>query len=130
MARMAGSLTREDVLGRFVDQVRVTFGAHGVAVLREDDDGRRQVEAAAGEPVPTEPEAADVAASLGPARTLVVDGVSLDAEDDRLLHALAAQTALALETRRLQHEAARATELARANDLRASLLQAATRPAP
>jgi two-component system sensor histidine kinase KdpD len=124
MARMAGSLTREDVLGRFVDQVRVTFGAHGVAVLREGDGGRRQVEASAGEPVPTDPGAADAAASLGPGRTLVVDGVSLDAEDDRLLRALAAQTALALETRRLQHEAARATELAQANDLRASLLQA------
>ncbi len=124
MARMAGSLTREDVLPRFVDQVRVTFGAHGVAVLQEDDDGRRQVEASSGEPVPTDPDDADVAEPLGPGRTLVVDGVSIDADDERLLHALAAQTALVLETRRLQHEAARATELAEANDLRASLLQA------
>jgi two-component system sensor histidine kinase KdpD len=125
MARMAGSLTREDVLPRFVDQVRVTFGAHGVAVLREDGNGRRwDVEASSGEPVPTDPDDADVAEPLGPGRTLVVHGVSLGAEDDRLLHALAAQTALALETRRLQHEAARATELAQANDLRASLLQA------
>jgi two-component system sensor histidine kinase KdpD len=128
LARMAGSLTQEDVLPRFVEQVRVTFAAHGVAVLRDGDgdgggDGRREVEAASGEPVPDDPEAADATEPLGPGRTLVVHGVRLDADDDRLLHSLAAQTALALETRRLQAEAAHATELAQANDLRAGLLQ-------
>src|SRR4030095_7087817 len=40
------------------------------------------------------------------------------------LHALTAQAAFVLEARRLQNEAARATELAQANDLRAGLLQA------
>src|SRR4030095_4506176 len=40
------------------------------------------------------------------------------------LHALTAQAAFVLEARRLQGEAARATQLAQANDLRAGLLQA------
>jgi two-component system sensor histidine kinase KdpD len=107
LARMAGSLTQEDVLPRFVEQVRVTFGARGVAVLQDGDGhGRREVEAAAGEPVPADPDAADATEPLGPGRTLVVHGVRLDPDDDRLLHALAAQTAVALEARRLRHEAA------------------------
>ena len=123
MARMAGSLTREDVLPRLVEQVRTTFGAPGVAVLRLQD-GHWTVEAHAGEPVPADPEDADVAEPLGPGRMLVAHGTHLEPEDDRLLHALTAQAAFVLEARRLQGEAARAAELAQANDLRAGLLQA------
>ncbi len=123
MARMAGSLTQEDMLPRLVEQVRTTFGAQGVAVVR-DHDGEAIVEAASGEVVPVDPRAADVAEPLGPERILIVHGARLTADDVRLLHALAAQAALALEARRLQHEAARATELAQANDLRTGLLQA------
>jgi two-component system, OmpR family, sensor histidine kinase KdpD len=123
MARMAGSLTQEDVLPRLVEQVRTTFGAAGVAVLQFRGDAWR-VEASAGEPVPAEPGDAEVAEPLGPDRVLVVDGAALEPEDDRLLHALTAQAAFVLEARRLQGEAARATELAQANDLRAGLLQA------
>ena len=123
MARMAGSLTREDVLPRLVEQVRTTFSAPSAAVLQLQD-GEWRVEAAAGDPVPTDPEVADVAEPLGPGRALVVHGMRLEPEDDRLLHALTAQAAFVLEARRLQGEAARATELAQANDLRAGLLQA------
>jgi two-component system sensor histidine kinase KdpD len=123
LARMAGSLTQEDVLPRLAEQVRTTFGASGVAVLQEHG-GTWAVEAAAGDPVPSDPGSSDVAEPLGPGRALVVQGASLDAGDDRLLHALAAQAALVLEARRLQGEAARATQLAQANDLRAGLLQA------
>jgi two-component system sensor histidine kinase KdpD len=123
MARMAGSLTEEELLPRFVDQVRATFGARTAAVLHRDRDGW-VAEVVAGAPAPATLDEVDVSEPLGHDRVLVLDGAQLGAEDLRLLDALVAQAALVLEARRLQTEAARAGELAQANDLRASLLQA------
>jgi two-component system sensor histidine kinase KdpD len=123
MARMAGSLTDQLLLPRFVEQVRSAFGARSVAVLRRARD-EWHIEASAGQPVPATPGDADVHEPLGGDRVLALSGGRLTAEDHRLLDALSAQAALVLETRRLQIEAARAIQLAQANDLRAGLLQA------
>ena len=123
MARMAGSLTEEQMLPRFVEQVRTTFSVRSAAVLRQDGEGWH-VESSAGDPVPREPSAADVRKPLGADRVLALAGRQLATEDHKLLDALTAQAALVMEARRLQTEAARATELAQANDLRAGLLQA------
>ena len=81
-------------------------------------------EAAVGGPIPATPDDADKRRPLGPDRVLALVGGQLAAEDHKLLDALTAQASMALEARRLQTEAVRATELAQANDLRAGLLQA------
>jgi two-component system sensor histidine kinase KdpD len=122
MARLAGSLADEDLLPKLVDELRTTFGARCVAVLRREE-GVWSAEAASGEPVPRGPAEADAVGPLGEDRVLVVSGADLVPEDQRLVRALAAQLAVALEARRLRGEAARALTLTEANDLRGALLQ-------
>ncbi len=122
MARLAGSLAEEDVLPKLVDELRTTFGASCVAVLRREDDVWA-AEAAAGDPVPSSPDDADAVSNLGDDRMLVVCGGNLVPEDRRLITALGAQLAMAIETHRLKGEAAKAQTLTEANDLRAALLQ-------
>ena len=121
---MAGSLTDEELLPRLVDQIRATFGAR---LRRGAAPGRRrwQVEAAAGEPVPAAPDGrrrrssrwARIASSRSRrgARAPPTTGCSTRSSP---------RSALASKRARLQSEAAEATELAQANDLRAGLLQA------
>jgi two-component system sensor histidine kinase KdpD len=123
MARVAGSVAEEDVLPRLVDQLRTTFGVRAAAVLRRDGSGW-VAEAASGTDVPTTPGDADLVDEVDAERVLVLAGGELLAEDQRVLNALVAQLGLAIETHRLQGEAARARTLAEANDLRAALLQA------
>jgi two-component system, OmpR family, sensor histidine kinase KdpD len=125
MARLAGSLAEEDLLPKLVDELRATFGAGAVAVLRRGDgNGGWVAEAASGAPVPRQPaDASDAVAALGEDRVLVVSGADLAPDDRRLVTALAAQLAVALEARRLRGEAAKAQSLSEANDLRSALLQ-------
>jgi two-component system sensor histidine kinase KdpD len=124
MARMAGSLTDEELLPQLVDQLRSTFGVPCAAVFRRGENGTWELEAAAGDPIPREPGTADIAEPLGVERMLALTGGSLSGADHRLLDAVVAQAALALEARRLQGQAEQAAALARANDLRTGLLQA------
>jgi two-component system sensor histidine kinase KdpD len=123
MARLAGSLAEEDVLPRLVEQLRATFGVRCAAVLRREGSGW-VVEAASGTDVPSSPADAEVIEELAGGRVFLLAGGDLRAENQRVLNALVAQLGLAIETRRLQGEAARARTLAEANDLRAALLQA------
>jgi len=123
MAALAGSLAEPEVLPQLVSHLRDTFGMQAVALLRRDDPGW-YVEADAGADVPTAPEVADVVKEIGNDLVLVMRGPPLVGDDLRVLNALAGQLATAVETRRLHGEAARATSLAQANDLRAALLQA------
>jgi two-component system sensor histidine kinase KdpD len=92
------------------------------ALFRKVGD-RWRVEAAAGAPL-AQPDGASVVKSLGGQLVLALDGRKLGADDQRVLSALAGQLSTAVETHRLQDEAARAGVLAEANDLRAALLQA------
>jgi two-component system sensor histidine kinase KdpD len=123
MARLAGAVAEEDVLPRLVDQLRATFGVRCAAVLRKDGSGW-VAEAASGSDIPATPDEADVVEEVDAERVLVLAGGELLAEDQRVLNALVAQLGLAIETHRLQGEAAQARTLAEANDLRAALLQA------
>jgi two-component system sensor histidine kinase KdpD len=123
MAALAGSLAEEEALPTLVGHLRTTFGMDTVALFSREGDGWR-VEAAAGSPVPVGPDGAEVVKELGPASVLTMTGHHLDAEDQRVLNALAAQLSTAVTARRLHVEAARASVLSEANDLRAALLQA------
>lgn len=137
MAALAGSLTGEQALPELVAHLRTTFGMRSAAVYRRvDDDGgggsrgragwRLEASASAspGGDVPADPADADIVEPLTPNLVLGMSGASLFASDHRVLAALGAQLATAVETQRLQAEAARATTLAQADDLRVALLQA------
>jgi two-component system, OmpR family, sensor histidine kinase KdpD len=87
-------------------------------------DGAWQVEAAAGEPVPTRPDQADLVEELSPGIVLAMTGHRLAAEDQAVLNAFAGQLAAVLERHRLRVEAGRVEALAEANALRTALLQA------
>jgi two-component system sensor histidine kinase KdpD len=127
MAGLAGALSRQQALPDLVAHLRTTFGMRMAALYRRDGDGsdtRWRLEASAGVDVPTDPAGADIVKSLTPDLILGMSGTSLFASDHRVLAALGAQLATAFETQRLQAEAARATALAQADDLRTALLQA------
>ena len=124
LARVAGASADEDPLGPLAGQLLVAFGQQAVAVLRQEDSGRWEVEAEAGEPVPATPDEATEALPLGDGTVLVLVGPALAAEDRSLLSAFTAQLGAALTRRRLQEGAAQAARLARADELRAALLAA------
>jgi two-component system sensor histidine kinase KdpD len=128
MAALAGSLAEAEALPGLVAHLRATFGMRNAALFRREPvpgtDGRWLVEATAGGPPPVEPRAADVTRDIGPDLVLTLSGRPLQAADEGVLSALAGQLATAVEARRLQAQAGRASELAAANDLRGALLQA------
>jgi two-component system sensor histidine kinase KdpD len=125
LVRATATLVGErDPLPDLLDQLRVTFGLDGVALLAHGDDGWT-VEAAAGTDPPRQPsdgEQWDLAADG--TSVLVVRGPELAAEDQRVLRTFLSQLALAQQRGRLQAEAAEAAHLADANALRTALLQA------
>jgi two-component system, OmpR family, sensor histidine kinase KdpD len=123
LAGLAGTVAEPDPLPVLVDHLRRAFGLGGVALLRQVD-GAWQVEAAAGDSVPETPGRADQVRPLGDDLVLAVQGSDLAAEDRRVLKAFVAQLAAAIDRRRISAQAARASALAEANELRSALLQA------
>jgi len=123
LAGLAGTVAEADPLPVLVDHLRRSFGLGGVALLRQVDD-RWEAEAAAGTSIPETPARADQVRPLGEGLVLAVRGGDLAAEDRRILDAFVAQLASAVERRRMAAQAARATALAEANELRSALLQA------
>jgi two-component system, OmpR family, sensor histidine kinase KdpD len=123
MARLAGTVAEADPLPVLVDHLRRAFGLGGVALLRQVD-GQWQVEAAAGTSAPDTPGGADKVRPLGEGLLLAVRGSDLAVEDQRILDVFAAQLASAVERRHMAAQAAQATALAEANELRSALLQA------
>jgi two-component system sensor histidine kinase KdpD len=123
LASLAGSLARPGSVGEMLGQLRATFGFRAAAVLRRAGPGWEALASSGLEP-PDSPDAADVSRELGGGVTLALAGGVLSGEDERVLNSFSAQVAAAAERERLQREAGRAAELAAANTLRASLLQA------
>ena len=123
LASLAGSMARPGSLGEMLGELRSTFGFRGAALLRREDGGWVVV-TSSGVEAPEQPDGADVSRDLGRGITLALAGGELSVGDQRVLNAFAAQVAVAAETERLQGEAGKASELAAANTLRASLLQA------
>lgn len=123
LARLAASMGEEDPLPTLLNHLCSVFGLTSAALLR--GTGRAwAVEAAAGEPVPPRPDDADHAEELMPGLVLALMGPPIDATDQAVLNAFAAQLAAAVERGRLRLEAGRAQALAQANALRSALLQA------
>ena len=116
-------LKASDPLPELVADLVTTFRLDGGAVLHPSKEGWR-VEAAAGAHPPTSPVDGTVTMPLPGEAMLVLRGSSLRAEDRQVFDAFATQLGVALESRRLQAEAAGAAALAKGNQLRTALLAA------
>ncbi|MDQ1466953.1 MAG: two-component system, OmpR family, sensor histidine kinase KdpD [Actinomycetota bacterium] len=124
LARMAAVVLKaSDPLPELVADLVSTFRLEGGAVLHPSKEGWR-VEAAAGSNPPASPVDGTVTMPLPGEAMLVLRGSKLRAEDRQVFDAFATQLGVALESRRLQAEAAGAAALAQANALRTALLAA------
>lgn len=126
LARTTGALVGEqEPLLSLLAQLRSTFALDAAAILVRADlnvGTPWRLETAVGAPVPASPDDGDSIA-IDARTSLVLVGAMLGADDRRLLSAFAAQLGAALAGRALQAEAAQATLLAQANNLRAAMLQ-------
>jgi two-component system, OmpR family, sensor histidine kinase KdpD len=124
LARMAAVVLREpDPLPKLVEDLVTAFRLDGAAVIRAAREGWI-VEAEAGPHPPSSPVDSSLSVPLSPDVTLVLMSPGLRAEDRQVLDAFVTQLGIALESRRLQGEAAQAETLARGNELRTALLAA------
>lgn len=123
LARLAGTMGRQDPLDALVASLQSTFGLRSASVLRRTDDGWVS-DASAGAPVPDSPENADTVEGLSGGLVLALVGPRLGAEDRRVLNAFAAQLSAAVERNRLNAAVDEASIMSRANDLRTALLRA------
>ncbi len=125
LARTSSILIGEpNPLPDLLDHLRSNFGLEAVSLLSDRDDGWI-LDASSGTNPPTEPfqgESWDLAHDGS--SVLVLRGARLSADDQRVLRTFLSNLALALQSRRLQAEAAVAAHLADADHLRTALLQA------
>jgi two-component system sensor histidine kinase KdpD len=125
LARTSGILIgAPDPLPELLDQLRVTFALDSVSLLSNRDDGW-VVDASAGPDPPTDPYHGDAWDLVEDGTSVVVlRGAQLSADDQRVLRTFLSNLTLALESRRLEAEAALAAHLAEGDELRTALLQA------
>ena len=123
LAGLAGSvLGGEDALQSMLDRTRETFSLVSVTLFEKSEDGWSLV-ASAGSPC-AGPGDADTKVPAGEGRVLALRGSPLEAEDQRLVGAFAAQVGLVHDRIRLADEAAEAAPLAAADRMRTALLAA------
>jgi len=96
LARMVARAVVEprEPLAGFVAGLRSAFDLDSVGIVSRSWDGW-QVLAAAGGPLPADPDAAQFAAEIAPARVMVMNGQPLTAADTRLLRVFAGELLLA-----------------------------------
>ena len=128
MASLAGGLAADSTGGQPLDDLlgtlRSTFGFRSATLLQRDGPHGWTVVAQSGLEPPLDPAGADVACDVGANAVLALDGGALSPDDLRVMQALAAQFALAVEAGRLHEEASRAETLLAANAVRTGLLRA------
>jgi two-component system sensor histidine kinase KdpD len=123
LAGLAGSvLGGEEALQQMLERTRETFSLASVTLFEMNDDGWDPV-ASAGPPCAT-PGEADTKLPAGNGRVLALRGGLIEAEDQRLIGAFAAQVGLVRERIQLTDEAAEAAPLAAADRMRTALLAA------
>jgi two-component system sensor histidine kinase KdpD len=122
LANLAGSvLGGEEALTSMLERVRETFALTSATVLQKDE-GEWTVLAHAGPPC-TRPGEAETDVPAGDGLVLALKGRILEAEDQRLVGAFAAQVGVVVDRIRLS-AAAEAAPLAAANQMRTALLAA------
>ncbi len=123
LANLAGSvLGGEEALAEMLQRVRETFALTSVTLLERTNE--TWVVVASAGPAVDRPADADTEVSAREGLVLALSGQRLEAEDQRLLGAFAAQATVVLDHIRLRRAAAEAAPLAEANKLRTALLAA------
>ncbi len=127
LADLAGAALGEgDVLGGVLERLRSTFALTSVTLLERDGgpaDAPWAVVAAAG-PAEQTPDAAETVVPAGQRRVLALRGSLLEADDQRVVTAFAAQVAGVLDRTALRAQAAEAATLAEVDRTRTALLAA------
>jgi len=123
LVNLAGSvLGGPDALTAMLERVRETFGLASATVLQRRD-GSWEVLAHAGPPCSQTGEA-ETEVPAGEGLRLALKGRILEADDQRLVGAFAAQVGIVVDRMRLSEAAAEAAPLAAANQMRTALLAA------
>ncbi|MDW5613265.1 MULTISPECIES: sensor histidine kinase [Mycolicibacterium] len=128
LALFAGAVLRGADLNTLLERVREAYSQQSVTLVRGEAHGGGVVGCAGSEPCVTV-ETADTAIEVGSKDDpeefwLLLAGRRLDARDRRVLGAVANQAAGLARQRELAEEAGRAEAIARADELRRSLLSA------
>ncbi|NIK55811.1 sensor histidine kinase [Kribbella shirazensis] len=128
LATLAGSVLRgETGLPALLERVREAFGMTGACLMERVDDELTEVWrplASAGTLTCTRPEEADAEVPARDDLVLVLQGHQLEADERRLVGAMAAHAAALVDRARLSEAAAEAKPLAEADKLRTALLRA------
>ncbi|MCG7595633.1 sensor histidine kinase KdpD [Mycobacterium sp. PSTR-4-N] len=124
LALFAGSVLRGADLDALLDKVRETYSQRSVSLLRRRD-GVDEIVGCVGPDPCADVERADTAIEVGDDEFwLMLTGATLPARDRRVLTAVAKQAAGLVRQRELAAEAGEAESIARADELRRSLLSA------
>ncbi|WP_372515436.1 sensor histidine kinase [Mycolicibacterium hodleri] len=124
LALFAGSVLRGADLDALLERVRETYSQRAVSILRERD-GQPEIIACVGTDPCVDVESADTAIEVGDDEFwMLMSGRQLAARDRRVLTAVATQAAGLVRQRELIAEAGQAEAIARADELRRSLLSA------
>lgn len=124
LALFAGSVLRGANLDTLLERVRETYSQRAVSILREHD-GEQQIVACVGADPCVDVDSADTAIEVGDDEFwMLMSGRQLAARDRRVLTAVATQAAGLVRQRELIDEAGQAEAIARADELRRSLLSA------
>nr|WP_284231591.1 sensor histidine kinase KdpD [Mycolicibacterium sp. TUM20983] len=124
LALFAGSVLRGADLTALLERVRETYGQRSVSMLREGPDGSTVVACVGDDPC-ADVDSADTAVEVGDDEFwMVMTGKALNARDRRVLGAVANQAAGLVRQRQLIEEAGQAEAIAKADELRRSLLSA------
>ena len=124
LALFAGSVLRGADLDTLLERVRETYSQRAVSILRERDGDRRIIASVGADPC-VNVESADTAIEVGDDEFwMLMGGRQLAARDRRVLTAVATQAAGLVRQRELLAEAGHAEAIARADELRRSLLSA------
>ncbi len=125
LANLAGSvLAGSGALSEMLERVRETFALTSVSLVEKGEEPAPPVVRACAGPVPAHPGEPDSQVAVAPGIVLALHGRLLEAQDQRLLGAFAAQVAVVLDRTKLAEEAAAAAPLAEANKMRTALLAA------
>ncbi len=126
LALFAGSVLRGADLATLLERVRETYLQRSVSMLRvRDGDSEGQIVACVGQDPCIDIDTADTAVEVGDDEFwMLMSGRQLAARDRRVLGAVAKQAASLVKQRELTDEAGKAEAIARADELRRSLLSA------
>lgn len=124
LALFAGSVLRGADLASLLERVRETYSQRAVSLLRENH-GRASIVGCVGQDPCVQVDTADTAIEAGDDEFwLLMAGRKLSARDRRVLTAVAKQAAGLVRQRELTEEASKADAIAKADELRRSLLSA------